>query len=526
VHADVQAGRRHVAAISAVHPRRTVATQIRPPRRGHAQMAAAAAARASHPQLLFYHDGRHPLIYMYEPPITSEQYQQAIDELIGTPVDGLCFCLGDGRTVLHATQVGERWGHHFTETGEQWSHDIFRRAAQNMEHLLASGVDPLRCVCERAAAKGLPIYPALLVNQGSGDSYVDDTRTSDFWLRSAHLRIGSKTTDMGALPMWFDQETSGRCLDFMHAEVRDERFALVEETLRSYACAGFELQLNYHTHYFHPSEVVKGCEVMTAWIKRCHTAVKASGADRLLIVRVPASLNGCRSRGLDVEAWLQLGIVDVLAAQVLSGPELHESSCPDFRALVAAADAAGGRCSVLATLQSHVDSDRVQEAPIEMVRGAACNYYAQGVHGLYLAHWFNNWPFEASFYEKLRELPDVDVMAPKDKIVFVSTETGRYSTSQLGAAALEPGLRLELPRFFRPSTLAPSSDSGTPAAALGSWPSSETPGTIVVHFSMSDDLPRAAAEERLFSVVLRVRVTGEQHAPAAAQLQGERFRVA
>ena len=33
------------------------------------------------PSLLFYHDGRHPLIYMYEPPITLEQYQQAVDEL-------------------------------------------------------------------------------------------------------------------------------------------------------------------------------------------------------------------------------------------------------------------------------------------------------------------------------------------------------------------------------------------------------------------------------------------------------------
>ena len=63
-----------------------------------------------HPKLLFYHDGRHPLIYMYEPPISREQYEQAVDELLGTPVDGLCFCMGDGRTVLHATEVGERCG--------------------------------------------------------------------------------------------------------------------------------------------------------------------------------------------------------------------------------------------------------------------------------------------------------------------------------------------------------------------------------------------------------------------------------
>ncbi len=63
------------------------------------------------PKILFYHDGRHPLIYMYEPPMQKEVYEQGVDELLGTPVEAIMFCLGDGRTVLHDTQVGELWGH-------------------------------------------------------------------------------------------------------------------------------------------------------------------------------------------------------------------------------------------------------------------------------------------------------------------------------------------------------------------------------------------------------------------------------
>ena len=89
--------------------------------------------------------------------------------------------------------------------------------------------------------------------------------------------------------------------------------------------------------------------------------------------------------------WLKRGIVDVIVGQVYSSPELHDSCCQDFSALVALAKAAGGGCAVHAALQSHVDSDRVQEATAAMIRGGACNYYAQGVDGLYLAHWFNNW---------------------------------------------------------------------------------------------------------------------------------------
>ena len=64
------------------------------------------------PRIMFYHDGRHPLIYMYEPPMQKEEYQHAVDEIAGTPIDVLMFGVGDGRTVLYDTKVGELWGHH------------------------------------------------------------------------------------------------------------------------------------------------------------------------------------------------------------------------------------------------------------------------------------------------------------------------------------------------------------------------------------------------------------------------------
>ena len=59
------------------------------------------------PRIMFYNDGRHPAIYMYEPPMQKEQFEAAVDELLGTPVEVLVYGLGDGRTVLHDTQVGE-----------------------------------------------------------------------------------------------------------------------------------------------------------------------------------------------------------------------------------------------------------------------------------------------------------------------------------------------------------------------------------------------------------------------------------
>lgn len=62
---------------------------------------------------MFYHDGRHPLIYMYEPPMRREEYEAAVDELAGTPVEALMFCLGDWiRRVYNAFRISDdlrRW---------------------------------------------------------------------------------------------------------------------------------------------------------------------------------------------------------------------------------------------------------------------------------------------------------------------------------------------------------------------------------------------------------------------------------
>jgi len=392
----------------------------------------------------------------------KEEYEAAVDELVGTPVEALMFCLGDGRTVLHNTKVGELWGHNV----EKWPHLIFRRAHQNAKQLIQNNLDPLCLICDRAHAKGMLVYPTLLVQQGRGERG-QDVRCSDFRFDNTHLEIGAS----GDLPSDFPGLT---CLDFKHDEVREERFSLIEETLNNYPIDGFELQLNYSPYYFHPDEIEAGCQIMTSWIKRVYEAVKLSGSERELAIRIPASIEGCLQMGLDVRTWLNQGVVDVLIAQTFSGPELLDAMI-DFGPLIEAAK--GTDCRIHAAIQSHVDSDRLGEATIEMIRAAACNYWAQGVDGLYLAHWFGNWPYQASFYEKLRELPHPDVMAPKDKYYYVPTETGRYPKP-----VTEPGITMALP------------------AAL------ELNKPTTVHFHTSDDLPRWDKVGRIHEVLLRIRV--------------------
>ena len=145
------------------------------------------------PRFFFYHDGRHPLIYMYEPPMQKEEFEAGVDELVGTRIEAIAFCLGDGRTVLHDTQIGELWGHNV----EKWPHAVFMRAHRNARALIEAGHDPLRIICDRAHVMGKLIYATLLVQQGTGKRG-QDSRASNFRFNNRHLerrRIGNQIPD-------------------------------------------------------------------------------------------------------------------------------------------------------------------------------------------------------------------------------------------------------------------------------------------------------------------------------------------
>ena len=111
------------------------------------------------PRLMMDHDSRHTLIYVYEHPIHRVEFEAAVDELAGTPVDAIMFTLGEGRTMLHDTKVGEQWGHNV----EKWPPLVFPRAHRNAQKLIAEGNDPLRVICDRAHEKGMLLYPNLLL---------------------------------------------------------------------------------------------------------------------------------------------------------------------------------------------------------------------------------------------------------------------------------------------------------------------------------------------------------------------------
>ena len=328
----------------------------------------------------------------------------------------------------------------------------------------------MRIVCDRAHEKGMLLYPTLLVQVGSDERWGERAtwvRCSDFRFENKHLEIQAKGGVDSSFP-GFDG------LDFMHEEVREERFAIVEEVVTNYPVDGFELHMGQLPYYFHPDEVDKGRPVLTEWIGRVYDVVRRSGPDRELAVRVPANLDECMAVGMDVRGWIDDGIVDVIIGDGAVGDTMNQMA--DFRGLVEAAE--GSDCRVHVSLQHRVDSDRVGDATIEMVRAAAGNYWAQGIEGIYISRgWFYNYPYDGTFYEKIREIPQPDVMAPKDKYYRIPT-IGDGPKPESG-----PGSVMQLP-----ATL----EVGTPTS---------------IDFVINDDLPRWDDVGRVHEVLLRIRIT-------------------
>ena len=61
-------------------------------------------------EVMFYTDGRHSSVYLYEPPMGAKQYLEPIDELVDLGIDTITYAVGDCSVLLYATKVGERWG--------------------------------------------------------------------------------------------------------------------------------------------------------------------------------------------------------------------------------------------------------------------------------------------------------------------------------------------------------------------------------------------------------------------------------
>jgi len=197
------------------------------------------------------------------------------------------------------------------------------------------------------------------------------------------------------------------CADFSHQEVRQERFAWLEE-LAGYPVEGIEMDFAFTPFYFKPEEIKTHAPVMTEFVRSISKMVRAKGKNRIVGARVFPTESMNLSLGLDVRAWLSEKLVDYVAP-LFYGFFALDPNMP-FESLVEAAHMSGGE--IYPILQPYFLRHEDSATPA-MFRAAIANYWAKGADGLIA--WFLHWPPGEAERSILTDIGDPDVVREKDK---------------------------------------------------------------------------------------------------------------
>ena len=248
---------------------------------------------------------------------TPEAYlSHRLDHVIDTQVDSVWLSfVGGADVLLYDTKVGEiadsgPWPG-VRKPGEETVH------WRNIKAFLDQGTDSLRIVLDFCRKHGLEMFASYRMNMIQ-DSWQRSFRTK--WKREhPELCLGERGSYENS-----DNEELRHCwssLDWEHEAVRDQRLAVIEEICSGYDVDGMELDFWRWPAFFKPTLEQKPVEqrhldAMTDFMRRARGRMMEIESERgrplLLAPRVFDTLDVNRRMGLDVETWLEEGLLDIL----------------------------------------------------------------------------------------------------------------------------------------------------------------------------------------------------------------------
>ena len=342
---------------------------------------------------------RHKLAYnndssffwYFEPSMGAEALvTELVGMLRGTRVDTLIARIDRGNLVpLYDSKIEGPVGKGVTLFGNEvyWRHTAYLRS------LFDAGIDPWELVFREARASGMAAFAGIRMNDlhhtkpkrrntGLLEMFVSDvSKNPDYFIGEdcQPPRSDNGAYAAEALP------------DFAHEEVREHRFAIIQEMIERYDLDGIELDFQRHGFFFRESQIAQGIPLMTHLIKRIRGVFddfeQRRGHPICLMVRVPSWIERCREIGLDVQTWVRDGLVDIVVPSSQADTEFDAPIAP-FVEL-----ARGTPCEVLPTFELLMPVPYRFYSPA-MARAGAANYYQQGADGIHLFnHHFFTMPY-------------------------------------------------------------------------------------------------------------------------------------
>lgn len=226
--------------------------------------------------------------------------------LLGTHVDSIYYSTTQSFNLFtHETKVAE----------------VFRSregafAANNLTKFLEQKTDGLRMSSEFARKHGIESIWTLRMND------IHDAWTPQFrpkWKQDDPTRIMSTLEDTKDFE---DRRRLWSLVDFEHPDVEPRLLEIIEEVLVGYDIDGVELDFLRAPFYFRSGYEGRAATdaqigILTKLVRAIRELVlresERRGKPLLLAIRVPSTQELCRKIGIDVAAWLQEKLVDVMA---------------------------------------------------------------------------------------------------------------------------------------------------------------------------------------------------------------------
>ncbi len=318
-----------------------------------------------------------------------------VDFLENTHVDALFWHDGaGGNTANYDSEVLEL-------TGE-------RIGAVNpfLMKLIEAGNDPPKIVVREARKRGVDVFYSFRIND-CHDSLDHAPLLATFKVEHPDWTIGEGHPYGGHLN-----------LDFAIPEVRELKFAVIDEIVQKYDFDGLEIDFLRSPPYFIPGSEPEHAHLLTQFLQRVREHLDQRGQERgrplKLAARVDESMEACRLDGFDVATWVQKGLIDILAL----GSGAIDIEVEQFKMLTE-----GTGIPVYPCVYGWPSGYRPPIAP-GLHRALATNYWHQGADGIYTFNWnahsYVHRPKEhSSFADQISllcELDNPETMQGKDKL--------------------------------------------------------------------------------------------------------------
>lgn len=336
------------------------------------------------------YNGDGDVMYGYADPAQNTTYiNQLFEPLRNTPIKTIMWSIACGSDIMnYPTQVADNFGWRTTpyDNSPEWSNRVnFGRAWAQQ------GYDPVMVSANKVKSMGKYFVPSYRMND---DHFVVDPynypMTGSFWLSNTDKTIGSSPV------AGYDYSN---LLSYAYPEVRNYRMAVINEAIDRYANVmdGFELDFNRVQIFFSPGTAQTNAPLITQMVQQVRAKLDqvaaAKGRPQYLFVRVPPALHNNQWAGLEVDKWIQQGMVDVVLPSQLQTLS-HDMPITPF---VGYSQSSGSGVKVMPSLYprtnygykfvarptatSYSGEPNYRVADAEQTRGAVSNYRYMGATG-------------------------------------------------------------------------------------------------------------------------------------------------